>query len=76
MPGMPEIIGDSQVSALEPAEEMAERVERSSIRSFPKVDRRAADPGIFVSPLRLIRLEDFSGEGERAPPAHLLLGTR
>jgi len=66
MPGMPEIVGDSQSGALEAAERLEEGREVRPLRST-RVAASLLKPGIHVSPLRL-RLNDFSGEGERAPP--------
>jgi len=66
-PGMPEITGQSQAGTLEPAEEMAEAVEVISLPAN-HVPQSSTDLGVCLSPLRL-RLNDFSGEGERAPPA-------
>jgi hypothetical protein len=68
MPGMPEIFGESQLGTLNPDRTSTE----SGTEPYP--DERAIfartlelDSGTITSPLRL-RLNDFSGEGERAPP--------
>ena len=66
MAGMPEIVGDSQDAALEAADELNESNEQRPVRSS-QVTPWVLKPGIHVSPLEL-RLIDFSGEGERAPP--------
>ena len=66
MPGMPEIIGESELGTLNPVRES-----RRGGRDHPVAEHRcpALPPtsGMIASPLRL-RLHDFSGEGERAPP--------
>ena len=67
MSGMPEIIGESQASTLESAEERIEEDEPLTLADYSQKDDHTPQPGIYVSPLRL-RLADFSGEGERAPP--------
>ena len=67
LPRMPEIVGEPQDA--EPARgegatvETARPIEASSRRSTARPRER----GMTISPLRL-RLNDFSGEGERAPP--------
>jgi len=68
MPGIPEIIGESQVGTLDPVEEKTQN--RDEVREKPRQPRflrSFARSGMIPSPLRL-RLRDFSGEGERAPP--------
>ena len=66
MPGMPEIIGESELGTLNPVRESRQGTsdnrdaERRCYRLLPT-------SGMIASPLRL-RLHDFSGEGERAPP--------
>jgi len=68
MPGIPEIIGESQVGTLDPVEEKTQnRGEARENRRRPCPKRVRAKSGMNSSPLRL-RLCDFSGEGERAPP--------
>lgn len=68
MPGIPEIIGESQVGTLDPVEEKprsCNQVRAQGNGSF--FGKASARSGMNSSPLRL-RLHDFSGEGERAPP--------
>ncbi len=68
MPGIPEIIGESQVGTLDPVEEKSR--DRDKVREQGKGSfywKVSARSGMNLSPLRL-RLHDFSGEGERAPP--------
>ena len=78
MPRMPEIVGESQdadphLEENRPAEPVGEQL-------WPRRTSRASreryrQSGIMVSPL-VLRLIDFSGEGERAPPGTGLRGTR
>ena len=67
MPRMPEIMGESQDA--EPVRGQDDLVETvRPIHAFPLRDAgRSHQRGMVLSPLRL-RLTDFSGEGERAPP--------
>ena len=69
MTGMPEIIGETRDEMLQPAEERSEESDLRSSEQRPPA-RVYIDPGTCVSPSRL-RLIDFSGEGERAPPGCL-----
>ena len=66
MTGMPEIVGESQDEALEPADDLVEGNETRPLFNFPKA-RGTPQSVVHISPLRL-RLDDFSGQGERAPP--------
>ena len=68
MSGIPEITGESQVSTRKPALSCREagHKENPFVRAFVACSVRD-DGGMTVSPLRM-RLIDFSGEGERAPP--------
>ena len=76
MPRMPEIVGESQdtdphLEENRPAEPVEERL-------WPRRTSRASreryrQSGIMTSPL-MLRLIDFSGEGERAPPEPSLQG--
>ena len=68
MSGIPEITGESQVNTLKPAVRCREagRKDYTSVRAFTACAARD-HRGMTVSPLRM-RLIDFSGEGERAPP--------
>lgn len=66
MPRMPEIIGERQAGP--EAEDRRDRFELSPDSQEAGAANQAPNlPGIYVSPLQL-RLDDFSGEGERAPP--------
>jgi hypothetical protein len=68
MSGIPEIFGESQACARGGAarRKEASRKNNTSVRAF--IARMVRDHGgTSTSPLRL-RLIDFSGEGERAPP--------
>ena len=67
MPRMPEIIGDVAETEPEPTVEMAVQFRESTHPGHPEAEDYSTNPGFFLSPLRL-RLEDFSGQGERAPP--------
>ena len=70
MPRMPEIVGEQQDAGPAMVENEPAEVERGRV-VFHYVEREChRQPGIYVSPLRL-RLTDFSGEGERAPPGWL-----
>ena len=66
MPGIPEITGESELGTLNPVRES-----RRGGRDDAVADHRCLTllptSGMITSPLRL-RLHDFSGEGERAPP--------
>jgi hypothetical protein len=68
MPRMPEIMGESQDA--DPARGEDELVETvRPIHASPRRStRRPRERGMIISPLRL-RLTDFSGGGERAPPS-------
>ncbi len=75
MARMPEIVGESQDSGPELDENRLNELTEteltiiSNLYSRPIKDR-CPKLGIFESPL-LIRLTDFSGEGERAPPDYM-----
>ncbi|MHC4443969.1 MAG: hypothetical protein ACYTBZ_04070 [Planctomycetota bacterium] len=75
MARMPEIVGESQDSGPQLDEnELNELTEAdltkiANLYSRPISDQRQRS-GIIESPL-LIRLIDFSGEGERAPPKYI-----
>ena len=72
MARMPEIMGESQDSGPELDEnELTERnlTMIGNLNSRPNTDH-CPKSGICESPL-LIRLTDFSGEGERAPPKYI-----
>lgn len=74
MSGMPEIIGESQLGTLDPIGESPRN--RSGDRPHETVLHLRATvdhSGTNMSPSRL-RLHDFSGEGERAPPEPCRLG--
>ena len=66
MAGIPEIIGESQLGTLNPVRENTEGeiADRPVWRPYPLA---VPTSGMIASPLWL-RLHDFSGEGERAPP--------
>ncbi|UCD29036.1 MAG: hypothetical protein JSV03_00700 [Planctomycetota bacterium] len=67
MPRMPEIVGESQDSGPELAENEVLETEREVDTFTNPISEEIKQPGAFESPLQL-RLNDFSGEGERAPP--------
>lgn len=70
MPRMPEIVGETQDAV--PGPEQTGLKDRVQERTPPVVLRRGVriTSGIIASPLTL-RLFDFSGEGERAPPGFM-----
>lgn len=72
MPQMPEIMGEEQdlgpagvAGGLGGAGECGQDEDNRPSRDHPWL--RHSQPGVSVSPLTM-RLVDFSGEGERAPP--------
>jgi hypothetical protein len=68
MSGMPEIIGEFPLGTLYSTRQSPEH--RDKTRPSASANRACAaaeDWGTTMSPLRM-RLHDFSGEGERAPP--------
>ena len=66
MAGMPEIIGNRQDDCPDPAENV-EQEEQFEEEEHNWAEEHLPHPGACESPLRM-RLHDFSGEGERAPP--------
>lgn len=67
MPGMPEIIGESRATVLETAEEEPQAVQLVLPSSNARTEHTVDPLEGYISPSRL-RLNDFSGGGERAPP--------
>lgn len=68
---MPEIIGETREQALERNEEQEEQEsvgEPVPPRGECHLKRRALTETLYGAPPFMIRLSDFSGEGERAPP--------
>ena len=66
MSGMPEIMGDLQDDFPGPTEEF-DQDEQFEEEEHNWAIEHLPQPGACESPLRM-RLHDFSGEGERAPP--------
>jgi len=73
MPRMPEIVGESEDAEPQHGENAVVEMDRKIQTTTCMRQRRPCKRGISVSPLR-IRLNDFSGEGERAPPLVRRLG--
>jgi hypothetical protein len=72
---MPEIVGESQDSGPKLDENEVNEFSKNDLSKIANLYSRPIKdhypkPGIFESPL-LIRLTDFSGEGERAPPKYI-----
>lgn len=64
--GMPEITGDRQDTCPDPVENKRDAVQGKE--DVPNLaEEHLPQPEACESPLRM-RLHDFSGEGERAPP--------
>lgn len=62
---MPEIVGERQAE-IEAQDSGVRFVWSQTARDASRIEMQNL-PGMYVSPLQL-RLDDFSGEGERAPP--------
>ncbi len=69
---MPEIIGETREQALERSDEQEEQESVGEPAFPPRQGRhlklRALTETLYGAPPFMIRLSDFSGEGERAPP--------
>jgi hypothetical protein len=62
---MPEITGDQDIEALP---EAADDLDQKTWFEARSLDHRGCDLTEVTVPPSRLRLDDFSGEGERAPP--------